>query len=360
MHSIDSQMPLVRASEDAFVEGVTFCGTVTSLDSRKVYSGCIFEGVRWVGVNVDNVKFIGCSFVENVFDDVHLSNSIFQEVDFDGGVEFSGCRIDGNVFSGVVGAFLRLRSCHVFSNTWHDVVVDGLDFCGSFSQMNAWTESQLRDIRIVDCQVRDESFAELVCDSIGFIRSSLIRFMVGGLVAADASFKQCAGEMVRFFKSNLECLALHDVEISQLSMTDCQLGAFSLQGGQAPLMMLQDSRVKKLNARNASFDKLLLDGSMVGELEMESCAVRGGSLRGARVGLFKANNCSWDDLDATDFVHEASNFNAVRVGRSKFPGHDRRSWPGVEFNKTDFSVGMSEAEIKWLREFNNKNPELAC
>jgi uncharacterized protein YjbI with pentapeptide repeats len=353
-----SVMPAPPLPQDSVIEDLTFAGMVSSIESGKLYSRCVFDNVLWSGVDITDVKFVNCRFVSNTFDNATLSGCLFQEVEFGESVRFTRCRIDGNVFSGVLSDELRYEACELTSNTWHQVAASTCVVRNCVLHMNSWTECQFQRLSWGHCQLRDEGMAEVKCGALDATSSNLLRVMAGGLHLAQLNVVQCSGEMIRFFKSQIDKVVLQQVDVAQWAMAHCQITNMSVSGGALPLLQMQSSAVQTLTFDNVPLDRALFDDSEVGHWHMVLVTMKGGSLRQVRADRLKVGHSTWTEVDARGFqlgLLECSNF---RVEKSNFVGQDERQWGGVDFRKTEFEQVVSFEEKQWWNAFRQGAPDV--
>lgn len=344
--------------QNSVIEDLTFAGTVSSIESGKLYSRCVFDNVLWSSVDITDVKFVNCRFLGNTFDNSTLTGCLFQEVEFAERVRFTRCRIDGNVFSDILSDELQYDACELTSNTWHQVAVGSCGVANSVLHMNTWSECQFQRLSWSHCQMRDEGMAEVKCGAFDVASSNLLRVMTGGLHLGQLSVVQCTGEMVRFFKSQIDKVVLQQVDVAQWAMADCQISDMSVSGRALPLLQMQSSSVKALTLDNVSLDRALFDGSEISHWHMVLVSMKGASLRQVRADRLKVGHSTWAEVDARGFqlgLLECSNF---RVEKSNFVGQDERQWGGVDFRKTEFEQVMSFEEKQWWSAFRQGAPDV--
>ncbi len=357
MTSIDKQPPLPPMPSDSVVEDLSFTGTVTNIEAGKVYSRCVFDGVRWSSVDIREVRFIACRFVDNVFEASTVAGCLFQDVEFAGQVEFHRCLLDGNVFSDVLLGQMRCEASEWVANNGHQLAGEKWQAIGSVFAMNSWSRSQFQSLSWENCHLRDESFSEMQSGLLLCSTTRLQRVIFAGVLAESVEAKHCAGELVRFFKSKLQTVALRSMEVSQWAMADCDINAMSVLEGAMPLLQLQQTRVHRLEFNNVPLSGVLFDGSRADHLDMLMVTLKGGSLRQACVDRLKVAHCAWAHVDAKGFqlgLLESRNF---RVENSDFSGLDKRQWGGVDFRKTEFELAMSFEEKQWWQAFRQATPD---
>ena len=343
---------------DRVIEGKKFTGTISNIESRLVYSDCIFEDVEWANVLLEDIKFVHCKFFSNSFKNSSLKECLFQDLDVSAALVFTDCALDSNVFSGLLAEDMVFNHCTVHSNTWHQVALRKLVYQDSDCVMNTCTDSQFHSASWVRCRVRDDGFAGVKSGHLIHDSSHIQRLILGSVVIDLVEMRNSTGEMIRYFKSAIEKMDLRASFVSQLSVAEGELRQFSVVGGKLPLLTLQNSKIQHVHFDNVPMENAMFDGSKIDEMHLLVVSIKGGSFRQSHIGSFQANHCRLSQMDVNGMKLDSADFKNMVVEDSDFSGQDRRHWNGVDFKKTKFEQKMSFEEKQWWSAFRSGSMEL--
>lgn len=358
MQKIPTSLVDSLPANDRVVEGKRFTGTISSMESRLVYSDCIFEDVTWAHVVLEDIKFVNCKFFGNSFKNSNLKDCLFQDLDVSAALVFTDCTLDDNIFSGVLAEDVVFNHCILHSNTWHQIALKRLTYQDSDCVMNTHTDSQFHGASWVRCRVRDDGFAGIKSGYFGHDLCHIQRLILGSVVVDSVEVKNSTGEMIRYFKSSIEKMDLRAAFVSQLSIAEGECGRLSVVGGKLPLLTLQNAAFQCIHFDNVPMENAMFDGSKIDELQMVVVSIKGGSFRQSHIGAFKANHCSLTQVDAKGLKLGAADCKNMMIENSDFAGQDRRQWNGVDFKKTEFEQKMSFEEKQWWTAFQNGSVNL--
>lgn len=351
MEKINNSSIVCEVPVNQYVEGVRFTGSIGSIESGRVYEECVFENILWAGAKIKNVFFIKCKFINNTFDNVVMSDCLFQEVEISDLFRFNNSELTDTKFSGVLAENIEFYKSHLNFSTWHQIALRQISYRESQCVMGTYSESQFQSLMCINSKIVDEGVSGLKSGMLIYDGCDINRQIFGHSNLARLIVKNTSGNMVRYFKSDIGAVDFSAVAISQMSFAEVKSEAVGMIQVEMPLMTVQNSQMQKMSVQSSSFDNAMFDGSVFNDLEMTLVGIKGGSFRGADVKRFKAGHCVLTQLDASGMKLGVSEFSNVRVENSNFTGQDKRQWGGVDFRKTEFDEKMSFEEKQWWSSF---------
>jgi uncharacterized protein YjbI with pentapeptide repeats len=342
---------LLELGSDDLIQGKVFCGKFVMPKKGAVYTDCVFDQVSFDNVSMSQLIFQRCKFIGGAFDSAHLIGCVFDVCQFDGVHLFTQCVLEDCLFSSIsAGQFDFVRS-RLFSNNFNDLIANQLGFMDSYLGMNVHSGCEYASLSYVRVHLVDEGISDVKMSLLVCEESNINRQIFGGATIGVLSVKNTRGEMIRYFKSHFEKLNLFSCDVSQYAVSQCDIEVMSLTACHMILPDFSSTKISKFELINCELDRPLFDAAKMDRCDMSLVNLRGGSLRGINIKDWLIRRSSFDSIDARDCCVQSTDIQGLVVANSNFRRQKRDAWHGASFSNTEFEDQMSIEEKHWWGEF---------